>query len=81
MLGTAGASADSDTMWQVGIDVFPEYRGKGIATTLVTLLKNEVLNRGKIPFYGTVETHFKSQNVAINSGFFPAWAELYTKPL
>lgn len=81
MLGMAGASADSDTMWQIGIDVFPEYRGKGIATTLVTLLKNEVLNRGKVPFYGTVETHFNSQNVAINSGFFPAWAELYTKIL
>lgn len=81
MLGMAGASADSDTMWQIGIDVFPEYRGKGIATTLVTLLKNEVLNRGKVPFYGTVETHFISQNVAINSGFFPVWAELYTKAL
>ena len=52
---------------------------KGIGTTLVKLLKNEILKRGKIPFYGTAESHFHSQNIAINSGFFPAWAELYSK--
>jgi len=79
IMGIAGASADSETMWQIGIDVFPEYRGRGIGTNLVTLLKNEVLKRGKIPFYGTVESHFHSQNIAINAGFFPVWAELYSK--
>ena len=79
IMGMAGASADSKTMWQIGIDVLPEYRGRGIGTNLVTLLKNEVLKRGKIPFYGTVETHFHSQNIALNAGFFPAWAELYSR--
>lgn len=78
-MGMAGASADSKTMWQIGINVLPEYRGRGIGTNLVTLLKNEILNRGKIPFYGTVGSHFHSQNIAINAGFFPAWAELYSK--
>ena len=77
----AGASADSKTMYQIGIDIFPEYRSKKVATTLVTLLKEELLRRRIIPFYGTVESHFHSQNVAINSGFFPAWAELYSKEL
>ena len=79
IIGMAGASADSETMWQIGIDVLPEYRGRGIGTNLVTLLKNEVLKRGKIPFYGTVESHLNSQNIAISAGFFPAWAELYSK--
>lgn len=78
IMGMAGASADSKTMWQIGIDVLPNYRGRGIGTNLVTLLKNEILKRGKIPFYGTVESHFHSQNIAINAGFFPAWAELYS---
>lgn len=79
IIGMAGASADSKTMWQIGIDVLQNHRGKGMGTTLVTLLKNEILKRGKIPFYGTVESHFHSQNIAINSGFFPAWAELYSR--
>lgn len=79
MMGMAGASADGKDMWQIGIDVFHEYRGRGIGTKLVTLLKNEILRRGKIPFYGTVESHFHSQNIAINAGFFPVWAELYSK--
>lgn len=78
IMGMAGASADSDTMWQIGIDVLPQYRGRGVGTKLVSLLKNEILRRGKIPFYGTVESHFHSQNIALNAGFFPCWAELYS---
>ena len=78
LMGIAGASADSKTMWQIGIDVFPDYRGRGIGTYLVVLIKNEILRRGKIPFYGTVQSHFHSQNIARNAGFFPIWAELYS---
>lgn len=81
IMGMAGSSSDSETMLQIGIDILPKYRGRGIGTNLVTLLKNEILSRGKIPFYGTVESHFYSQNIAISSGFFPAWAELYSKPI
>jgi len=66
-------------MWQIGIDVLPEYRGRSIGTNLVTILKDEILKRGKIPFYGTVESHFLSQNIAVSAGFFPVWAELYSK--
>ena len=79
IMGMAGASADSKTMWQIGIDILPQYRSRGIGTNLVTLLKNEILKRGKIPFYGTVESHIHSQNIAVSAGFFPAWAELYSK--
>jgi RimJ/RimL family protein N-acetyltransferase len=76
IIGMAGTSADSKNLWQIGIDVLPEYSGRGIGTNLVTLLKNEVLKRGKVPFYGTVESHIYSQNIAIYAGFFPAWAEV-----
>lgn len=81
MMGMAGASEDSKDLWQIGIDIFPEYRGRGIGTNLVALLKDEVLKRGKIPFYGTVVSHIHSQNIAVNAGFFPAWAELYSKEI
>ncbi len=81
IMGMAGASADSETMWQMGIDVISEYRGKGVGTNLTVLLKQEILKRGKLPFYGTVESHTFSKNVAIGAGFLPAWAEAYSKKL
>ena len=74
--GMAGASADSPTMWQIGINVDPAYRGEGVASLLVTLLKNEILEQGILPFYGTSMSHLASQRVALASGFLPAWVEL-----
>lgn len=78
ILGMAGASMDSPEMWQIGINVEPEGRGKGIGTMLVSLLKNEILREGKLPYYGTSMGHIASQRVALGSGFVPAWAELVT---
>ncbi len=81
ILGMAGASADSDIMWQIGIDVMPESKGCNIGPLLTILLKREILQRGKIPYYGTVESHIQSQKVAVKSGFLPYWAELNSAPL
>ena len=81
IMGMAGASKDSKTLYQIGIDVLPEYRGKGIGTKLVSILKQELLNRGKVHFYGTSVSHMASRNIAINAGFFPAWTELYSKKI
>ena len=78
ILGMAGASCDSPIMWQIGINVAPEERGRGIGTMLVTLLKNEILSRGILPFYGTSMSHLASQRVALGAGFVPAWVELIT---
>ena len=79
IVGMAGASADSPTMWQIGINVEPAQRGKGVAELLVTLLKNEILKQGVLPFYGTAMSHIASQRVALAAGFLPAWAELSTE--
>jgi predicted GNAT family acetyltransferase len=76
IVGMAGASADSPTMWQIGINVEPACRGEGLASLLVTLLKNEILKRGVLPFYGTALSHIASQRTALVAGFLPAWAEL-----
>lgn len=81
LLGMAGASADSNVMWQIGIDVLPECKGQNMGPFLTILLKREVLKRGKIPYYGTVESHIQSQKVAIKSGFLPFWAEINSAPL
>ncbi len=76
--GLAGCSADTKLFWQIGIDVLPDWRGKGIASTLVKLLKNEVLRRGAIPFYGTSLSNIGSWKVALGSGFYPMWVEIET---
>ena len=78
IIGLAGCSADTALFWQIGIDVLPAYRGMGIGTKLVQLLKNEVFRRGVIPFYGTSLSNIHSWNIALNCGFYPAWVEIET---
>jgi GNAT superfamily N-acetyltransferase len=75
VIGAAGCSADTPLLWQIGIDVDKDYRRRGIGTYLVQLLKKETEKRNKIPFYGTSLSNLYSWNIAIKSGFFPAWIE------
>lgn len=81
MAGMAGVSEDGKYLWQIGINVDNDYRGKGLAADLVHMLKEEVIRRGKIPFYGTSESHIISQTVGLKAGFVPAFTSVYVKPL
>ncbi len=81
LLGMAGASRDSLLMWQIGINVESSAEGRGIGTCLVEALKNEILRRGALPFYGTSFSHHASQRVALGAGFLPAWVEMASSPL
>lgn len=81
MAGMAGVSADGEYLWQIGINVVPEYAGRGLGVKLVSQIKNEIIRRGKVPFYGTSESHTVSQSIAIKSGFVPAWTEIYVKSI
>lgn len=77
IVGIACASADSKVMWQIGVDVLPEYRGNEIAVNLVNMLTFETLNRGIVPYYTTDCTNINSQKVAIKSGYAPAWSHCF----
>ena len=77
MCGMAGASRDGEYLWQIGINVDKEYAGQGLGHELVRMLKEEILRRGKVPFYGTSESHTVSQTVGLKAGFVPAWTEVY----
>lgn len=79
LVGLAGCSADCETMYQIGIDVLPEYRKKGIASSLTAFIAIETLKSGKIPFYCAAWSNIKSVRNAIKSGFRPAWVELTAK--
>ena len=75
--GVAGSSADCARMWQVGMDVLPEFRNCGLAAYLVNRLTLEIIERGFIPYYGTSESNIASQRVAHRAGYFPAWICAY----
>jgi predicted GNAT family acetyltransferase len=77
VVGMAGASADCESMWQVGIDALPEYRRHGLAAYLVNWLTLEILRRGTVPYYGTASSNLASQCVAHRAGYAPAWVCAY----
>ena len=78
-IAMAGCSEDGAYLWQIGVDCVAGYEGRGLARNLVTLLKQEIIARGKVPYYGTAESHAVSRNVAIGSGFLPAWCEIQVR--
>lgn len=76
LIGLAGCSADCETMWQIGVDVLPAYRKKGIASALTSYLAHKTIALGKVPFYCAAWSNIKSVRNAIKSGFRPAWVEI-----
>ena len=81
LIGLAGASADCDPMWQIGVDVLPAYRRQGVAAALTGRLAGEVFARGKVPFYCCAWSNVASARNAIASGFRPAWVQLTVRPV
>lgn len=75
--GISSASIDSKTMWQIGIDVLPQFRNVGLASFLVSSLAVMIMDRGILPYYGTASSNIPSQSVAYCSGFMPAWMCTY----
>ena len=77
IIGMAGASEDCATMWQVGMDVLPGYRNRGLAAYLVNRLTLEILHRDRVPYYGTSSANIASQRTAHRAGYYPTWVCSY----
>lgn len=80
LIGLAGCSADCAEMRQIGIDVLPEYRRRGLASALTSRLASEIMNRGKVPYYCAAWSNIPSVRNALRSGLRPAWVEMTVKP-
>ena len=76
LIGLAGCEACCSSMWQIGVDVLPNYRRKGVASALTSRLALEILHIGKVPFTGNVWANIPSFKTQFASGFRPAWVEI-----
>lgn len=79
LIALAACSADCDTMWQIGVDVLPAYRGQGISSAITSHLAALILARGKVPFYCCAWSNLRSVKNALRSGFVPGWVEMTVK--
>lgn len=79
IVGMAGASADSEAMWQIGVDVLPEARLSGIGAALVARVAEEVLSAGRLPYYAHHPANVASAALATKVGFRLAWMEFYAR--
>ena len=79
-VGLAGCSADAAEMWQIGVDVLPEYRRKGIGAAITSRLALEILKRNKVPFYCSAWSNIRSARNAVKCGLLPSWVEMTVKP-
>ena len=76
LVGFAACSADCEKMWQIGVDVLPGHRGQGIASAVTSRLAQEILDRGKVPFYCAAWSNIRSVRNALRCGFRPSWVQL-----
>ena len=67
VVAAVAASTDSDTLWQIGIDVQPEHRGRGLGAVLTSRVASAVLARG-----------IAARRTAHSAGFYPSWVAVYT---
>lgn len=80
LAGVAMIGSDTPLLWQIGIDVAPEHRGRGLAPVLTAALGRYALDAGCIPFYGVAPANLASINTALSAGFRLAWVEAFTSP-
>lgn len=71
VVGCSGAIEIYDEIWEVGVDVLPEYRKHGLATMLSTNIRIKIQEMGIVPVWRSSITNIGSQIVAQRSGFFP----------
>lgn len=81
LIGLAGCSADCEDMYQIGVDVLPEYRRQGVAAAMTSRLACEIIALGKVPFYCAAWCNIKSVRNAIKCGFRPAWVTLTARDM
>jgi len=79
LVGMAGVSADSDELWQIGIEVAPAYQGMELGKALVSRATAAVLEQEKVPYYATSLANMASGNTARSVGYQLAWSDVHAR--
>lgn len=79
IIGMAAAFEESDSLWQINIAVSEEERFGFASENILALIKDAVIEAGKIPCYGGPTCKI-SQNTGVSAGFFPCWTEIVSRP-
>ena len=79
--GVAGASADAERLWQIGIDVLAGHRGVGLGAQLTAEAARATLEQGAVPYYSVLPGNLPSMRTALSVGFRPSWIEVVTTRL
>ena len=74
--GLAGASCDCSDMLQIGVDVLPAFRGRGLGAALTSRLAACIRAAGKTAFYCCEAGNLPSIKTALRSGFRPTATRL-----
>lgn len=78
IIGVSGAVSSSvNGLWEIGIDVVPEYRKSGIGTCLVKKLTEKLFEKNIDPFYSASVTNIGSQMVAGRCGYISVWIDTF----
>lgn len=77
IIGVAGADEIDDNIWEVGIEVLPEYRNQGLATILTKKLTEKILEKGILPIWCASVSNIGSQRVAAICDYIPVFMETF----
>lgn len=67
--GVAFSSAVSSSEVDIGVEVDPSYRGRGIASALCVRMVRDIISQGRKPVWAHGEANKGSRNTALRCGF------------
>lgn len=71
LAAAVGVIDHHDGRYELGIDVDPQLRQRGVAKYLIVAATAWILAQGKVPVYSCGATNVRSQRVALSCGFVP----------
>lgn len=80
IIGMAAAFEESPLLWRVSIGIVPEERFGFAAENVLALIKDAVIEKGKVPYYGGPSSRNISPNTGSAAGFFPCWTQIQSRP-
>lgn len=76
----AAGAFDTFGLFEIGVDVVREQRGKGLGPLVVAAVTREIVAAGETSFYGCAATNIRSQHTALACGFMPVASDTFVFP-